>query len=337
MKMDLAYFELPFRKPYHIGGESISVRRGVMVRCQTGKRYGFGEVAPLQGFHRETLVDALQSLQEAIRNKSTPLLPSAAFGLSCAIETAAGTARYGFADPAPASDIGVNAFFSGSAREAKAAFTAGEFDGFRTIKIKIGRGKAVDDLRTVTTILNLVDESVQIRLDGNRRMTLVTAERLLSRLDGSRIEYIEEPLKDHSDLSELSRRVNLVMAVDESLHIGLPIDEVLGAPGIEVQILKPSLIGSLEAVESVVTQGRIHGTETVLSTAIDSSYTIALVARMASALGVADRDHGLGTANLFVSDVVPPAPIRGGRMAIAPALPVPSLQFVPAAQFTLPV
>lgn len=337
MTIDLAYFAIRFRDPYAVGTESILVRRGIMIRIRKGKRTGFGEVAPLEGFHRETLPQALASLREAMAHKSTPLAPSAAFGLSCAMETAAGNARFGFNDPPIASEVGVNAFFAGGTREAKAACTAGLFDGYRTIKIKIGRGKAVDDLRTVNTILNFVDPSVRIRLDGNRTMSLARAEQLLSRLDASRIEYVEEPLKDHADLSELSRRVNMVMAVDESLHLGVPIEEVLGAPGVEVQVVKPSLIGSLEAVESVVTQGRIHGTETVLSTAVDSSYTIALVARMAAALGVADRDHGLGTAGLFASDLVEPTPIVNGRMAIALTLPVPILQFVPAAQFTLPV
>ncbi len=336
MKVDLAYFEIPFRRPYIVGTGTLQTRRGVMVRIRDGKRTGFGEVAPLQGFHRETLAQALSSLKEAIESESMPMCRSAAFGLSCAVETAAANPRYGFSDPAPTTDIGINAFFSGGAREAKVAFNAGQFDGFQTIKVKIGRGKPVDDLRTINTILSLVDPEVRIRLDGNRTMSLAVAERLLSRIDSSRIEYVEEPLKDHADLSELARRVGLVMAIDESLHLGGPIEDVLGAPGVEVQVVKPSLLGGLEEVESVVTRGRIYGLDTVLSTAIDTSYTIALVARMAGALGVGDRDHGLGTAGLFTSDVIAPAPIVQGRMQIGATLQMPDLQFVPITQFELP-
>ena len=336
MNVDLAYFEIPFLKPYRVGTESISARRGIMIRAQNGKRFGYGEVAPLLGFHRETLEQSLSSLRESVANNTAPMCPSAAFGLSCAVETAAANPRYGFADPAPESDLGINAFFAGGSRDAKIAFTAGYFDGFQTIKIKIGRGKPVDDLRTINTIIELVDPEVRIRLDGNRNMSLEVAERLLSRIDASRIDYVEEPLKDHADLSELARRVGMIMGIDESLHLGVPIEEVLGAPGVEVQIVKPSLIGTLEEVESVVTQGRIHGMDTVLSTAVDTSYTIALVARMARSLGVGDRDHGLGTACLFASDVVTPNPIIQGRMKIQLTLPTPNLVFVPADQFTLP-
>ena len=76
--------------------------------------------------------------------------------------------------------------------------------------------------------------------------------------------------------------------------------------------------------------------DTVLSTAVDTSYTIALVARMAHSLGVGDRDHGLGTACLFASDVVTPNPIIQGRMKILLTLPTPNLVFVPSDQFNLP-
>ncbi len=336
MKFDLAYFALPFKKPYIVGSTSVQVREGIMVRCTQGARVGYGEIAPLVGFHRESLADALAAVKEAIEKHSTPMLPSAAFGLSCAVETSAANKRFGFGDPLPATSVGINAFFSGCARDAKDAFTAGAFEGFKTIKIKIGRGKPVDDLRTINTILSLVNEDVRIRLDGNRMMTLDAAQRLLSRLDASRIEYVEEPLKNHADLSELSRRVGVVMAIDESLHLGVDLEEVLGAPGVEVQVVKPSLLGALEEVESVVTQGRIFGVETVLSTAVESSYTIALVARMATALGVGDRDHGLGTAGLFASDIVEPARIIEGQMAISATLPVPQLDFAPAKTFELP-
>jgi len=44
MNVDLAYFEIPFRKPYRVGTESISVRRGIMIRTKTGKRFGYGVV-----------------------------------------------------------------------------------------------------------------------------------------------------------------------------------------------------------------------------------------------------------------------------------------------------
>jgi O-succinylbenzoate synthase len=336
MNLDLAYFELPFHKPYRIGSDLLPSRRGVMLRVKRGRSFGYGEVAPLPGFHQETLANAVDSLREAVANDATPMWPSAAFGLSCAVETAARNPRFGFADPITVTDIGVNAFFSGGVRDAKAAHAKGLFNGFNTIKIKIGRGKPVDDLRTINTILDLVGPDVRLRLDGNRLLSLQSAERLLRRLDAARIEYVEEALRDDKDLSELARRVGMVMAIDEGVHLGLKTEEMGGAPGVDVQVVKPSLIGALEEVEAVVTQGKINGMETVLSTAVDSSYTIALVARMASALGASERDHGLGTATLLAADTIAPTPVINGRMAVSPTLPVPKMHFVPLADFQLP-
>ena len=336
LTIELAYFELPFKGPYKVGTESIGSRRGIMVRKTHGKRVGYGEVSPMPGIHRETLEQALASLQEGIRNHSSPMMPSAAFGLSCATETAGANTRFGLGALAEPSEIGVNALFAGGAREARVAFAAGEFAGFKTIKLKIGRAKPVDDLRLVNAVLEMVGPEVRLRLDANRRMTLAVAERLLSRLDATRIEYVEEPLLDHEDLSELARRVNIPMAIDESLHTASALEHVLGAPQIEVQVVRPSLIGGLEEVESVITRGRINGMDTVLSTALESSYTIALVSRLASSMGVGDRDQGLGTAALFARDLVAPTPIVGGRMTVRGALPVPQLDFVAASAFTLP-
>lgn len=335
MKVDLAYFELPFHLPYKVGTTVVPVRRGVMVRKMQGKRAGFGEIAPLPGLHRETLEMAVECLREAVRMNTAPLLPSAAFGLSCAVETAAANPRYGLADPARQSDIGVNALFVGKTADVKNAVREGRFDGYRTIKVKIGRATWGNDLRMIKALLSEVGGDVRLRLDGNRSMSLDDAASLLRKLDPDRIEYVEEPLKNQSELSELGRRVGMPMAIDESLTVGDVLDEVLGAPEVEVQVVRPSLLGTLEEVESVVTRGRIHGMDTVLSTALDSSYTIALVARMAGALGVGDRDHGLATASMFSKDIVEPPRIVRGRMLIAATLPVPQLDFVPIDDFKL--
>ena len=69
MSVELAYFELPFRSPYKIGGKSLSARRGVMIRVKHGRRVGHGEVAPLPGAHRETLDEAVASLMGGSRTQ----------------------------------------------------------------------------------------------------------------------------------------------------------------------------------------------------------------------------------------------------------------------------
>ncbi|MFN9960929.1 MAG: enolase C-terminal domain-like protein, partial [bacterium] len=84
--------------------------------------------------------------------------------------------------------------------------------------MKVGLGKVADDAALISAMLEGLDPSVRLRLDGNRRLTLTSAVRLMKRLDAERIEYMEEPLRNPLELPELSRRTGITMAIDESLH-----------------------------------------------------------------------------------------------------------------------
>lgn len=339
--VELASYELPLRRTFRTSKGDVKVRQGVLVRATLNGRSGYGEVAPLPGFHAETLAEAVADLRAAIASGSAPRLPSSAFGLSCAMAELRRDRRFGFGPVARGATLGVNAVFSGSARDAERAIAERAFEGFRVVKVKIGRSRPAEDLRIIHALMEGLGEDVKLRLDANRALTLATAERLLRRVDASRIEYVEEPLQDARELSELSRRVGMPMAIDEALHDPALREAVYGAPGIEVQVVKPSLVGPVEEIESVVTNGRIHGMDTVFSTALESSLTVAIVSRLALAFPCGSRDHGLSTPGLFQRDIADMPPIVGGRMEVPAELPVPradaGLAFAPADSFELPV
>jgi O-succinylbenzoate synthase len=337
--IELAQYELPLRRTFCTSRGDVKVRHGVLVRATLNGRTGFGEVAPLPGFHVEQLPEAVRSLQEACEAGTMPLMKSAAFGLSCAMAELRRDKRFGFGPVERGATVGVNAVFSGSARDAERAIAEGEFTGFRTVKVKIGRARPAEDLRIVNVLLEGLGDDVRLRLDANRGLTLANAERLLKRIDPARIEYVEEPLQDCRELSELSRRVGMPMAIDEALHDPEVRDAVYGAPGIEVQVVKPSLVGPVEELESVVTAGRIHGMDTVFSTALETSLTVAIVSRFALTFACGTRDHGLATPGLFVRDIADAPAIHDGRLEVPAELPVPradaGLEFVPVASFAL--
>ena len=337
--IELAQYELPLRRTFRTSRGDVKVRHGVLVRATLDGRTGYGEVAPLPGFHREQLPEAVRSLQEACAAGATPSVKSAEFGLSCAMAELRRDRRFGFGPVARGATVGVNAVFSGSVRDAERAIEEGEFAGFRTLKVKIGRSRPAEDLRIVNVLLGGLGDEVRLRLDANRALTLANAERLLKRIDPARIEYVEEPLQDCRELAELSRRIGMPMAIDEALHDPEVRDAVYGAPGIEVQVVKPSLVGPVEELESVVTAGRIHGMDTVFSTALETSLTVAIVSRFALTFACGTRDHGLATPGLFVRDIADAPAIHDGRLDVPPELPVPradaGLAFVPFASFEL--
>ncbi len=331
----LAWYELPLRSPFPAGKELVRVRRGAILRMDEGGRIGYGELAPLPGVHLESLAEACAGVREAVEHGSVPMAPSAAFALSCAHATMTHECRFGLGR-AHHSGVGVNAVFAGSIADAEAALARGDFTGYATVKVKVGLGKVAEDSALVKLFLDGLPETTRLRLDGNRRLTLTAADRMTKRLDLERIEYMEEPLRDPLELPELSRRTGIAMAIDESLREPAHREALIGAPGIEVQVLKPSLLGGLEEVEHAVTSARIHGMDSVISNCLESSYTLGLLARLASATATGDRDHGLASASLFEFDVVESAPIHEGRMDIAPSLATPRMDFQPLKEAQCP-
>ena len=98
--------------------------------------------------------------------------------------------------------------------------------GFRTFKLKVGRGTPADEAARVGEAARaLHGGGTWLRLDGNRQWTLEQAvdfARALGR-DGSLecVEYAEELLVNPAELPELYARTGLRFALDESLSDAL--------------------------------------------------------------------------------------------------------------------
>ena len=85
MTLALYRYQLPFTQPLAFHGQLQVAREGLLVRIDDG----WGEIAPLPGFSKETLADAqaeaLDCLAQLARGQTpTPQLPSVQFGLDCA-------------------------------------------------------------------------------------------------------------------------------------------------------------------------------------------------------------------------------------------------------------
>ena len=327
----IARFCLPFRKAIRLpGGQTLSERLGAIVRVEldTGE-IGWGEISPLPPRHTETLDESLASLQLALQRGKSPTCRSAAFGLSCAVAVAQADKELGLEKPEPGLQIGVNALFTGGPAEAERLGRAGVFAGYRTIKVKVGRVDARQDIAAVQALLANVEPEVRLRLDANRRLSFDRARRLIKALDRERIEYLEEPLTDPVELPELYRQLGVPIAVDETLSESSAHEDVLGAPGIDVQVVKPSLLGDVGELGNIITRGRINSMDTVISSAFESGYTLFVLGRMAQILPTGERDHGLATTGIFARDIIRSPEIRDGQLALDGPIPVPELEFTP--------
>ena len=85
MTLALYRYQLPFTQPLTFHGKVEVAREGLLVRIGDG----WGEIAPLPGFSRESLAEAqtesLACLAQLARGQTmAPRLPSVQFGLDCA-------------------------------------------------------------------------------------------------------------------------------------------------------------------------------------------------------------------------------------------------------------
>ena len=284
-------------------------------------RVGFGECAPLPRLHRESLDDELSAIEDwmdGIREVDE-LPPSAAFAVSCALATSAGFAS------GIVRDAEVAGFFGGTAAE----LTDGEaarLRGMRSVKLKIGRASPDDDRALLARALTALPNA-RLRLDGNRRMSLAACTEVLRGIDPARVEYLEEPIADPSELVALSYQTGMPVALDELVVDASPSaralrEELAATKCVAAWVLRMSAIGSLDAVHDRAAEAARCGADVVLSTAYESSYSLRLAVHLAAAIPNARRAHGLGTAHLLLSDSCASAAIRDGVLAGVP-LPVP--------------
>lgn len=284
-------------------------------------RVGFGECAPLPGLHREDLDEALAAIEDWMDGlrEVDELPPSAAFAVSCALATSQGFAS------GIVRDAEVAGFFGAGAAE----LTDGEvarLRGVRSVKLKIGRASAADDRALLARALDALPHA-RLRLDGNRRMSLASCAELLRGVDPARIEYLEEPLADPSELAALSGRTGMPIALDELVVDASPEaralrEDLARTKCVAAWVLRMSAIGSLDAVYDRAAEAARLGADAVLSTAYESSYTLRLAVHAAAAMPNARRAHGLGTAHVLLQDSCASAAVIDGALAGAP-VPAP--------------
>ncbi len=318
-----------------MGSDSLTHRTGRLIRIQDEDgNSGYGEATPLPGLHAESLEEVdhvLADVAGSLRGETFPSYrvmgerianrvnahgvagemghPSACFGL----ETASMALFASAADKTPAAVLGgvrreqvrVAGFFAGSPPEAEEALADGSLRKYERIKVKVGRAAAAVDRRTIETLLDGLPPGVKLRLDANRSFDLPQALELFGGLPPERIDYLEEPLADPSQMGSLHSQTRLHMAVDESLHD--PTLHYLGrSKFVSAWVVKPARIGHWERIRFLSEDASNHGAECVLSSCLETGIGLAAQAQMAAALPGTVAPAGLATNDLLAADMLKP-------------------------------
>ena len=314
-------YRLPLRAPLQLNGRTITVREGLLVRVvgASGEE-GWGDVAPLPGFSPVSLAETHDELHmvaralcgcpldEALAHvEKITAVSSVRFGMELALfdlhARIDGTTLPQALCETPRPAVSLNALLTGRGEAVLEAADRLRADGYRAVKLKVGRQSVPDDVALVRRVKERVGEAVALRLDANRAWSLDEARTFAGGVKGVSIAYIEEPLADAAALPAFVADTELPVALDETVQEG-------AAPSAHpyacAVIIKPTLAGGIVRAQQLVRQATENGMTPVLSAAFESGVGVRGLIALAAGFGPDDTPVGLGTYRWLAEDVLRP-------------------------------
>jgi o-succinylbenzoate synthase len=313
-----APYELAFRNPLHTARGVITLRCGFLVALRVGNAVGIGDVAPLPDFGTETVEEAGQKLEEKRKTKNEKLdleldcldgFPATRFGLQCALLALEGQPSEG------AREIPVNALIGGgTVREAWVAGQKAVEAGYETLKVKVGMRTVRQDIE-IFRVLRSAFPKLALRADANGAWSFDEARQFAHGVTACELQYIEDPLKDPDTeaLSVFRRNCEVPVACDRMADSVEDIEALIERRLCDVLVLKPSVIGSIRKLEQLADKAKAAGMAVVISSLLESSVGLSYVAHLAARCGTEGLAHGIGTAEMFETDMLrtPFCPVKG--------------------------
>jgi o-succinylbenzoate synthase len=197
--------------------------------------------------------------------------------------------------------------------------------GCRTAKVKVADHPAslAEDLARLEAVRDALGPAGSVRCDANGRWDVDTALSVIPLLDRAAggLEYVEQPCATLAELAAVRRKVDVLIAADESIRRAEDPLRVAVAGAADIAVIKCSPLGgvrrSLEVAEAA-------GLPCVVSSALETSVGLAAGLALAGALPALDFACGLSTLSLLAGDVVP-EPLRpvDGHLPVPRRAPSP--------------
>lgn len=198
-------------------------------------------------------------------------------------------------------------------------------EGFRCVKLKIGRYDFRDELRIVETLRRAYGpEQLEIRLDANGAYTEKEAIAHLRRIEPLDIHSVEQPVGagKREMMAEVCASVRQPVALDEEL-IGMfdPDDgcRMLDLIRPAYLVLKPSLCGGFAGACQWIEAARERGIGWWVTSALESNVGLNALAQWVATLPVGDVCQGLGTGLLYTNNFMSALSMHGGLLHYDPA------------------
>ena len=266
-------YRVRLQKPLAVLGHHTTHRKGWIVgrRDPLSNHWNYGEIAPLPSFHglsMDTVYADIIDVFKDDRPPETALVQTVLDVWNC---------------PKSSGSLKINTLLDSVEDIGKST---------PIIKLKLGRQTLSEDMKRFER-LQKIHPHIIWRLDCNRQWTLEDLHKFWTICDPSRIEYIEDPLRDPAQMIHTS---NIPLALDESLS---EYTELLDLDSVVAAIIKPTLHKNWQ---DLLDRYSVRG---VISSTFEGSLGIWGLAQLAMH-HLNDETHGLGTLNWFAEECVQP-------------------------------
>jgi O-succinylbenzoate synthase len=325
-------YKLPLVEPLQMPRRQLYRREGLLLRLASDAGdVGWGEAAPLPGFSEERLQ---QATREAFKLKRiatgreidgrwfednddfSRLLddPELSASTRFALEQAAWTlAAEQFEKPVhrlmmddPHETLPLSRLLTGEPDDILDRLADLKEDGFRAVKLKVGRRPLDDEVQLVEQLDERLGAGVALRLDANRAWTPEEARRFADGIAGVDLDYLEEPLEDPDALPAFVEDTGLPVALDETMRSVSLVTLSDHADYADTVVLKPTVLGGFSGLVYLADKATDLGLRPVWSSAYEAGIgMMGLVALAACADGDA-APLGADTYRWIEQDVMRP-------------------------------
>lgn len=332
-----AAYELKFKEPFITSKKEINNRTGFLIKISDSSFSGMGECAPFPEFGSETIEKAGEKLKEFniklnlnptgfkenLQNSFKELenFPSLKHGIEQALFNLickkTNISLNELLNVSSNSEILVNAVigFLPPFESVKVCSVLLK-EGFKTIKIKVGRDNFEDDVKVIKSIRDELGYDFKIRIDANGNWNLKNAILILNSLEKYNIEYVEQPVNSIEDFIRLKQETKIPLAADESIRTFEDAEKFINKGAADVLIIKPMMLGGLLTTLKIIELCEKNKMDVVITSSFESSLGRAFAIFAASTVKNKIA-HGLGTAKYFTKDIFPdPYPINNGKIIL---------------------
>lgn len=275
-------YTLPLQNVLPASGEQLPIRKGYLIARSSDNQTQYCELAPLEHFHHIRRQDCLDEFIDFINNPN------------------------GLTERHSVTQFAIDSLALHSTQQQKITINklldplqqtnSASSQSWDCIKIKMGRQNINKDIRFFKSLLEKIPRHTLLRIDTNQRWSVDDFHQFIESVPLEQIDYFEDPLTDPKQYIHFK---DVPIALDESIQSEF-FEELLNCQHVIGCVIKPTVIGGLEAAKKQINRLELLGKKAIISSTFESSIGLWAI----SSLVNNDTAHGLGTLPWFVTDLV---------------------------------